>query len=124
MNAHTHAYQDYASSSSVKSTKDTEIEIIFETTRRLKVANQNRKEDYASFATAVHTNRKLWITLASDVASSENALPPDLRARIFFLGEFVQEYSSKVLQNDLGISPLLDINLTILRGLGNKRHET
>lgn len=124
MNAHTQAYQAYATSSSIKSTKDAEIEIILEATRRLKSARQKRKDDFPAFAEAVQINRKLWITLAADVANSQNALPADLRAKLFYLGEFVQEYSRNVLKEDLDVAPLLDINLSILRGLGTRTGES
>jgi len=120
LNAHIHAHQSYASPSSIKSAKDTEIEIILEATRRLKSAHQSRGSDYATFAEAVRSNRKLWTILSTDVAHSENALPADLRARIFYLGEFVQQYSRTVLKDDASVGPLMDVNLAILRGLGTR----
>ncbi|WP_299786470.1 flagellar biosynthesis regulator FlaF [uncultured Marivita sp.] len=123
MNAHNLAYQTYASASSTKSAKDTEIDIILRVTRELKTAGDDRKKNFAKFASALQTNRKLWVTLASDVANAQNQLPQDLRARLFYLAEFVQSYSSDVLKNDLGIAPLLDINLAVLRGLGTRAGE-
>jgi flagellar protein FlaF len=120
LNALTHAYQNYASPSSIKSARDTEIEIILETTRRLKSAHQNRVKRYSAFADALQTNRKLWIVLATDVARAENALPSELKARIFYLNEFVQHQTRLVLRDDVAIEPLLDVNLAILRGLGTR----
>ena len=116
MAAHVRAYQSYASTP-IKSAKDTEIEIILETTRRLKSAAESRHDDFPKFASALQDNRKLWITLASDVANSGNALPAELRAKIFYLSEFTQDYTRKVLSEKLDINPLLDINLAVLRGL-------
>ncbi len=116
MAAHIHAYQSYASTPA-KSAKDTEIEIILETTRRLKSAAELRHDDFPRFASALQDNRKLWITLAADVANSTNGLPAELRAKIFYLSEFTQDYSRKVLSENLDITPLLDINLAVLRGL-------
>lgn len=121
LNAQINAQQSYASQSSIKSTKDTEIEIIFQATRRLKSAHQGRGSNYAGFAFAVHNNRKLWTILATDVADTQNALPADLRARIFYLGEFVQQYSRTVLTDGAPIEPLVDVNLAILRGLGTRQ---
>lgn len=120
MNAHIHAYQSYASPSSIKSARDTEIEIILETTRRLKSAHQDRATRYSAFAEALQTNRKLWVVLAADVAHSNNALPSDLKARIFWLSEFVQHHTRLVLKEDATIGPLIDVNLAILRGLGTR----
>lgn len=120
MAAHLPAYQTYASTPA-KSLKDTEIEIILETTRRLRNAARFRHEDFPQFAKSLQDNRKLWITLASDVANSGNPLPPDLRAKIFYLAEFTQNYTRKVLNEQLGIDPLIDINLAVMRGLSAER---
>lgn len=118
MNAQLHAYQDYTLTSPIKSQKDIECDIILEVTRTLKTAEHMKGSDYRQFARAVHINRKLWTILAADVANSSNALPPDLRAKIFYLGEFVQQHSGKVLREDEPVTPLIEINLAILRGLG------
>ncbi len=116
MASNTHAYRHYASAP-IKSSKDAEIEIILDTTRRLSRAYTTQSTDYASFALALQDNRKLWITLATDVATSGNLLSADLRAKIFYLAEFTQDYTRKVLSKNLSPEPLLDVNLAILRGL-------
>jgi flagellar protein FlaF len=116
MASNTHAYRHYASAP-IKSSKDAEIEIILDTTRRLSRAYATQGTDYASFALALQDNRKLWITLATDVATSGNLLSADLRAKIFYLAEFTQDYTRKVLSKNLSPEPLLDVNLAILRGL-------
>lgn len=116
MASNTHAYRHYASAP-IKSSKDAEIEIILDTTRRLSRAYTTQGTDYASFALALQDNRKLWITLATDVATSGNLLSADLRAKIFYLAEFTQDYTRKVLSKNLSPEPLLDVNLAILRGL-------
>ena len=117
MNMQTQPYQDQASSLSTKLGKDAEIDVILKSTRRLQMANQNRNSNFSEFAAAVQVNRKLWTILASDVATSGNRLPPDLRAMIFYLSEFVQYYSSTLLKDEVEITPLLDINVAIIRGL-------
>lgn len=116
MASNTHAYRHYASAP-IKSSKDAEIEIILDTTRRLSRAYTTQSTDYARFALALQDNRKLWITLATDVATSGNLLSADLRAKIFYLAEFTQDYTRKVLSENLSPEPLLDVNLAILRGL-------
>ena len=121
MTAYKNAYQTCASTPA-KSIKDNEIEIILDITRRLKLSAESRNEDFATFTKALHDNRRLWITFAADVVNSENRLPNELRARIFFLSEFIQEYTRKVLAQKLSIEPILDINLAVLRGLTAKRH--
>lgn len=119
MASNVHAYQTYASTP-VKSTKDTEIEIILETTRRLKHAEKERDTNFSKFASTLQENRKMWITLATDVANTNNGLPQELRARIFYLFEYTQFYTRKVLSENLSIEPLVDINLAVLRGLTTK----
>ncbi|MFA8386145.1 MAG: flagellar biosynthesis regulator FlaF [Pelagibaca sp.] len=121
MPSYMHAYQSY-SSTPIKSTKDTEIEIILETTRRLKRADEMRDTDFPTFVSALQDNRKLWITLAANVADSQNRLPRELRAKIFYLSEFVQAYTRKILTEELSSYPLFDINVAILRGLTSKRN--
>lgn len=120
MASYMHAYKSYVSTP-VKSTKDTEIEVILETTRRLKCADEMRDHDFPTFTAALQDNRKLWITLAADVADSQNRLPRELRAKIFYLSEFIQAYTRRVLVERLSVDPLLDINLAVLRGLASTR---
>ena len=69
---------------------------------------------------ALHENRILWNTLAADVALPENALPEDLRARIFYLAEFTAQHTRKVLRNEDTAVPLLEVNAAILGGLRTK----
>lgn len=123
MISHNSAYQGYIAAAT-KSAKDSEIEIILETTRRLRRANDTRNRDFPNFAAALQDNRKLWTILASDVASSGNGLPEDLRARIFFLGEFTQAFTRRALQDTLSADPLIEINLAVLRGLSDKRNRS
>jgi flagellar protein FlaF len=113
-----HAYKDYSPSSSLKSPRDSESEIILSVTRKLKRCAACKKEDFASFASSVHSNRKLWTLLSIDVSHKDNALQSEVKSNILYLGEFVQQYSRKVLKEDLSVRPLIDINLALLRGLG------
>ena len=66
---------------------------------------------------ALHDNRQLWVTLAVDVADADNALPQDLRASIFFLAQFTEHHSHKVLRGESDVQPLIDVNTAIMRGL-------
>ena len=117
MNAHAYAYRSETPSNSVKSPAETERDIILRVTRELKFAAETRNEDYRKFVAAIYANRRLWSILSADVALTSNALPADLRARIFYLGEFVQDHSRKVLNEGLEVEALVDINLSVLRGL-------
>jgi len=68
-------------------------------------------------AAAMHDNRRLWTEIAALVADDDNQLPKDLRARLFYLAEFVAQHSSKVFSQDASVQPLIDINTAIMSGL-------
>ncbi|SDX46646.1 flagellar protein FlaF [Ruegeria halocynthiae] len=101
--------------------RDTEYEAISRITHRLKAAAARKATDFGEFVQALHENRRLWSVLATDVADADNALPNNLRARIFYLAEFTEQHSSQVLGNKATIEPLLEINMAVLRGLRQMR---
>jgi flagellar protein FlaF len=68
-------------------------------------------------AAAMHDNRRLWIEIAALVADDDNKLPKDLRARLFYLAEFVEYHSTKVFSENASLQPLIDINSAIMSGL-------
>lgn len=101
----------------IRTLRGTEYEIFARVTHRLKQAGARAKSDFSALARALYENRRLWTTLAVDVASSENQLPEQLRARLFYLNEFTQAHSRKVLAGDATVDVLIDINTSIMRGL-------
>lgn len=101
----------------VRTARGTEFELFARITRRLKQASDAGKAQFPALAAAVYDNRKLWTVLASDVADPGNRLPSDLRARLFYLNEFTQVHSRKVLSGDASVDVLIDINTAIMRGL-------
>ncbi len=118
MNAIRQAQQAYAPTSGpMRSMRSTEYEVIARITHRIKAAAQKGKSGVPELAAALHENRQLWTVLATDVADPDNALPSDLRARIFYLAEFTHHHTSLVLSKEAGVAPLLEINTAILRGL-------
>lgn len=116
------AYGAYAQSAApTRTPRDTEYEAISRITHRLKSAAARKSVDYTGFVQALHENRRLWGVLATGVADPENALPNDLRARLFYLAEFTELHSSQVLNNKAAVDPLLEINMAVLRGLRQMR---
>jgi len=67
---------------------------------------------------ALHWNRRLWSTLADDCASPANALPVEARAQIISLSIWVSRHTSAVMQKNEPIQPLIDVNRSIMQGLG------
>ncbi len=118
MTPQTLAQRAYAQSAApTRTPRDTEYEAISRITRRLKVATARKEVDFTGYVQALHENRRLWSVLASGVADSDNALPNDLRARIFYLAQFTEQHTGQVLAKKAGVEPLLEINLAVLRGL-------
>ncbi|MCB1332068.1 MAG: flagellar biosynthesis regulator FlaF [Roseivivax sp.] len=101
----------------VRCSKSVEYDVISRVTHHLADASRTRKSNFPKLARCLHENRRLWTALAADVLDADNALPPELRARIVYLSQFVQHHSALVLSGKAKIKPLLDINLAILRGL-------
>ncbi|MDA7964569.1 flagellar biosynthesis regulator FlaF [Ruegeria sp.] len=122
MTPQTLAQRAYAQTAApTRTPRDTEYEAISKITRRLKAAAARKSTDFAAFVQALHENRRLWSVLATGVTDSDNALPNELRARIFYLAEFTELHSSQVLGNNATVEPLLDINTAVLRGLRQMR---
>ncbi len=116
MNSYAMAQRAYAPTAApTRSNRSIEYDVIARITYRLKEAvTQN---DFPRLMDALHENRKLWRTLAIDVADEENGLPQELRARIFYLAEFTDHHTRKVIRDKESAVPLLEINTAILRGL-------
>lgn len=122
MTPQTLAHRAYAHSmASTRTPRDTEYEAISKITHRLKSAASRKSADFGGFVQALHENRRLWSVLATGVADTDNALPNELRARIFYLAEFTDHHSSLVLGNKATVEPLLEINMAVLRGLRQMR---
>lgn len=123
MNAQSLARRAYSQSvQATKTARGTEYELIARVTHRIKSAAEAGKTAYPDLVAALSDNNRLWTMLAVDVADKDNKLPQELRARIFYLAEFVQQHTSKVLMKKARITPLLEINAAILRGLGSRRN--
>ena len=116
MNSYAMAQRAYAPTSApTRSPRSIEYDVIGRVTFRLKSAIL--KDKLPELLEALHENRKLWRTLAIDVADSDNSLPQNLRARIFYLAEFTDHHTNAVIRKKVSAVPLLEINTAILRGL-------
>ncbi len=99
-----------------------EYEVLARVTRRLKAAAARRTEDFPGFAHALGENLKLWTVLGLDVADKDNGLPAPLRAQIFYLFEFTDQHSRKLLSGeDASPDILVEINTSVMRGLRGDR---
>ena len=98
-----------------------EYEAFARVTSRLKAVSGNAPARFRELAAAIHDNRRLWTLLAADAADDENMLPKELRARILYLAEFTRLHSGKVLRSAASAEVLVEINMTIMRGLHDRR---
>ena len=57
------------------------------------------------------------------MADDGNGLPRTLRAQIFYLSEFTDHHSRRVLKGEAEVDALIDINLAVMRGLTGTRLE-
>ena len=121
MNAQSLAQRAYSASSvPTRTNRSNEYAVIAAATRELRDAARTARTDFPKLAHAISDNRRLWTALAADVSTESNGLPDHLRAQIFFLAEFTERHSRKVLRGGASVRPLLEINMAILRGLGHQ----
>ena len=117
MNATLQAQQAYAPARpTIQPPRAIEAHIITDITARLSRETAN----YPALVSAVHDNRRMWTTLAVDVADANNGLPAPLRAQIFYLAEFTEHHSKRFLRGEVDLTALIDINTAILRGLKSR----
>ena len=101
----------------IRSARQIEYDLFAKITQRLAQADQQRETHFPAFMKALHDNVQLWRVLATDVASSGNGLPQQLRARLFYLYQFTDQHSRKVMKHEASVEVLVDINKAIMRGL-------
>ena len=99
-----------------ETTSQTEYRLFSDVTRALLSAKDLPKLD-VRLHDALHWNRQLWSTLATDCAIEGNMLPKQLRASIISISIWVGKYSSQVARGEEEIQALIDINKNIMEGL-------
>lgn len=118
MNAIDQARKAYAPAvSPLLTSRSTEYQAFSSATQKLRAAGSRAAKDFPRLAAAIHENRALWTTLAADVADPGNGLPATLRAQIFYLAEFTEHHSRRILRGEADVEPLVEINSAVMRGL-------
>jgi flagellar protein FlaF len=97
--------------------RDAEFRLFGLVTRAL-LDVENEPRGSAKLVEAVDWNRRLWSALATDCSSEDNQLSKEVRAQIISLSLWVSRYSSHVIRNRESVEPLVEINRTIMQGLG------
>ena len=57
--------------------------------------------------------------MAADVASVGNGLPEQLKAQIFYLGQFMSHHTNLVRNGEADLTAIIDINKMIMEGLSS-----
>lgn len=109
------AYGD--NSTALKTSRNIEYDVFARVTRQLQIYADRSRAEFPKFAMALHKNRQLWVTLAADVSSDMNMLPRDIKAKIFYLSEFTDQETRKVLTGKASVAGLIEVNKAIMRGL-------
>ncbi|QQA42988.1 flagellar biosynthesis regulator FlaF [Pelagovum pacificum] len=118
MNVIERARQGYApKTSAVRTERATELQLLGQVTSRIRNAAQS--QDMPRLSEALFDNRRIWNHLAGEVVDEQNGLPEELRARIFYLAEFVAAHSRKVLRGEATIDTLIEVNTAVMRGLSS-----
>lgn len=102
-------------SSVVRTARDAEYDVFSRVTRMLRQAHMT--EDGLELIVAVDKNNQLWTILASDLADPGNKLPDQVRAGLLSLAGFALRHGHQALAGKVGIAPLIDINMAMMRGL-------
>lgn len=101
----------------VKDFRAQEYDVIIDVTRDLQRLRNDTNASFNDIVNAVHKNEKLWITIGALVSGDANALPQSLRANLLYLAKFVSHHSSNVLRKKGELGVLVDLNVSVLRGL-------
>ena len=121
MNVIEQAQQAYAPKElPLSSPRSVEAKLFNQVTAQLQRFSDLKPKDFPKLAAALLENRRLWNALASDVADQSNQLPKELRAKIFYLAEFTELHSEKVLSHSGSVDALIAINTAVIRGLNNQ----
>ncbi len=119
MNVTLQARSAYATNqTAIRTPRSIEAQLLSQVTSDLRKA-ATRADDFGKVVDAIHRNRQMWTTFATGVADKDNDLPNQLRAQIFYLAEFTEAHSRKVLRKEENVNPLIEINMSILRGLSS-----
>lgn len=118
MNLTAQARSGYAGAAApIRSERGAEYAVFARVTHRMSAVDETDKAAFPALAAAVSDNQRLWGTLAEDLMSEGNALPPALKGQLVGLAEFVRKHTLRVLAGKAGVAPLVDINTSIMRGL-------
>lgn len=117
MNTTPRSQSAYAAAAPIRTDRGAEYAVFAKVTHGMTAIDEAEKAAFPQMAAAVCDNQRLWGTLSEDLMHDANALPIPLKAQLISLAEFVRKHSLRVLEGKGSLSPLIDINTSIMRGL-------
>ena len=118
MNVLTHKKLGYAPNDvTLRPLRAIEYDAFARVTRSLSDSWACRKRNFPALAKSLNDNLSLWRILALDVAEPSNSLPQSLRAQLFYLFEFTDIHSTRILRGEGSVEALVDVNMAVMRGL-------
>lgn len=99
----------------VRTARDAEYDVFSRVTRMLRQADEVGHG--LDLIAAVDKNNQLWTILASDLADPGNTLPDQVRAGLLSLAGFALRHGHQALSGKVGVAPLIEINMAMMRGL-------
>lgn len=104
----------------VETPRATEQRLIRQVTAALIEA---RDGDYrgGKLMNALHWNREMWEAFSSACGAPGNGLPDAVRASIISIALWVNRHASEVMKGRETLDPLIDVNRSLLEGLGEGR---
>ncbi len=98
--------------------KEIEFALFRQITDALQDVSEKDDVQPTDWADAIYRNQQLWTTIAIDLLQPGNALPDEMKRSLFYLAEFVRQNSMKIMAGEGDIADLIEINQSIMNGLG------
>lgn len=111
-------FKNRQSISSTETTyRDNEYAALSQVTFMMQKTKIVKGHNIQDFLLSINNNLKLWTIFATDLARNENALPIELKSSLFYLFEFTQLETHRIIRGEGDIDALIDINKSIMKGL-------
>ena len=65
---------------------------------------------------------QLWTLITTDLLNPDNTLAIETKAGLISLAEFVRRTSHQILSGEEGLADIIEINRTIMAGLGGAKN--
>ena len=104
-----------ASTNMMRPARDVEYDAFSRVTRMLRQSNRHATDSRT--IGAVEKNNELWLTLWADLMEPGNELPDEVKAGLLSLAGFSVRHGLQVIAGKASTDALIDINMSIMKGL-------